>query len=72
MCTHDPACPAADAIDWWAARNITGYPGQGWTLLCNGALVFGDLGALLPDGRVASISDAPHTRLCSATWTGPL
>jgi hypothetical protein len=20
MCTHDPACPAADAIDWWAAR----------------------------------------------------
>ena len=25
MCTHDPACPAAEAIDWWAARNITGH-----------------------------------------------
>ena len=60
MCTHDPACPAADAIDWWAARNITAHPGQGWTLLCNGALVFDDRGALLPDGRVAVISDAPR------------
>jgi Family of unknown function (DUF5999) len=66
MCTHDPACPAADAIDWWAARNITEHPGQGWTLLCNGALVFDDLGALLPDGRVAAISDTPRTRLSSA------
>ena len=59
MCTHDLACPAADAIDWWAARNITAHLGQGWTLLCNGALVFDDRGALLPDGRVAGISDAP-------------
>ena len=62
MCTHNPACPAADAIDWWAARNITARPGQGWTLLCNGALVFDDRGALLPDGRVAAISDAPQLR----------
>jgi Family of unknown function (DUF5999) len=60
MCTHDLACPAADAIDWWAARTITAHPGQGWTLLCNGALVFDDRGALLPDGRVATISDAPR------------
>src|ERR1700729_3322252 len=59
MCTHDPVCPAADAIDWWAARNITEQPGQGWTLLCNGALVFDDHGALLPDGRVTAISDVP-------------
>ena len=55
MCTHNPACPPADAIDWWAARNITEQPGQGWTLLCNGALVFDDRGALLPDGRVTAI-----------------
>jgi hypothetical protein len=26
MCTHDPACPAADAIDWRAARTITEHP----------------------------------------------
>ena len=66
MCTHDPACPAPDAIDWWAARNITEHPSQGWTLLCNGALVFDDHSALLPDGRVAAISDVPCTQLCTA------
>jgi hypothetical protein len=65
MCTHDPACPAADAFDWWAARNVAEHPGQGWTLLCNGALVFDDDGALLPDGRVTAIVDVPRTRLCA-------
>jgi hypothetical protein len=65
MCTHDPACPPSDAIDWWAARNITEHPAQGWTLLCNGALVFDDRGALLPDGRIAAISDVPDARLCT-------
>jgi hypothetical protein len=69
MCTHHPACPAADAIDWWAARNITWHPGQGWTLLCNGAVVFDDHGALLADGRIAAMPDAPRTRLCSASLT---
>jgi hypothetical protein len=63
MCTHRPACPAADAIDWWAARNIAGHLGQGWTLLCNGTLVFDDHGALLPDGRVAAIPDVPRAAL---------
>jgi hypothetical protein len=63
MCIHNPACPPADAIDWWAARNIAEHPGQGWTLLCNGSLVFDDRGALLPDGRVAAISEAPGPRL---------
>jgi hypothetical protein len=73
MCTHDPACPAADAIDWWAARNITEHPGQGWTLLCNGALVFDDLGALLPDGRVASIRTrcVRAAGLADGAGTGP-
>ena len=66
MCTHDPACPPADAIDWWAARNIAEQPGQGWTLLCIGALVFDVLGALLPGGRVAAISGTPRTQLRSA------
>jgi hypothetical protein len=59
MCTHDPACPPADAIDWWAARTITEHHAQGWTLLCNGAVVFDDHRALLPDGCVAAISDMP-------------
>lgn len=55
MCTHCPRCPGADTIDWWAARNVADQFDQGWTLLCNGVVVFDDLGALLPDGRVATI-----------------
>jgi hypothetical protein len=70
MCTHDPACPPPDAIDWWAARNIKEHPGQGWTLLCNGALVFDDHCALLPDGHVAAISDVPRARLYTVACTG--
>ena len=65
MCTHDPACPGTTATDWWAARSIIGHPSQGWTLLCNGALIFDDHGALLPDGRVAAISGVPPTGLRS-------
>jgi hypothetical protein len=66
MCTHDPACPSASAIDWLAARNITEHPAQGGTLLYNGAFVFDDRGALLPDGHVAAISDVPGTRTAIA------
>jgi hypothetical protein len=69
MCTHSPRCPSADAIDWWAARNVAEQPGQGWTLLCNGVVVFDDLGALLPEGRVAAIPDTPGGRLLSAAGT---
>jgi len=30
---------------------IARHPGQGWSLLCNGVIVFDDTGQLLPDGR---------------------
>jgi hypothetical protein len=50
MCTHHPRCPDASAPDWFAAHTIATHPEQGWTLLCNGAIVFDDLGALLPTG----------------------
>ena len=26
------------------------HPAQGWSLLCNGVIVFEDIGELLPDG----------------------
>jgi hypothetical protein len=29
---------------------ISGHPEQGWSLLCNGVVLFDDLGELLPDG----------------------
>ncbi len=30
---------------------MASHPEQGWSLLCNGVVVFEDTGALLPDGR---------------------
>jgi hypothetical protein len=50
-CTHQPACPSADRQDHEAARVVSGHPEQGWSLLCNGVVLFDDTGELLPDGR---------------------
>ena len=52
MCRHLPACPRADYPDRKAARTVAFHPEQGWSLLCNGLIVFDDLGEILPDGRV--------------------
>ncbi|MFE0171198.1 DUF5999 family protein [Streptomyces sp. NPDC059002] len=52
MCSHQPLCPGADSSDRDAAAVVTAHPEQGWSLLCNGTIVFDDTGELLPDGRV--------------------
>ncbi|MFJ5817208.1 DUF5999 family protein [Streptomyces sp. NPDC093108] len=52
MCRHQPPCPTADSADRDAARLTAYLPEQGWSLLCNGVLLFEDTGALLPDGQV--------------------
>ncbi|WP_076972067.1 DUF5999 family protein [Streptomyces sparsogenes] len=52
MCDHQPPCPPADATDHDSARLVATHPEQGWSLLCNGVVVFADTGELLPDGRV--------------------
>lgn len=54
MCPHRPPCPAADAPDREAARTISYHPEQGWSLLCNGIVLFDDTGELLPDGGVVA------------------
>ncbi|MFN2539388.1 MAG: DUF5999 family protein [Mycobacteriales bacterium] len=54
MCTHTPACPASGASDREAARALAFHPEQGWTLLCNGVVLFDDGGELLPDGHAVS------------------
>lgn len=59
MCQHELACPTADAADREAALPIACRPEQGWSLLCNGVLLFEDTGELLPDGSVI----APHRPL---------
>jgi hypothetical protein len=52
MCRHLLPCPSAEAADREAARVVASHPEQGWSLLCNGVLLFDDTGELLPDGRV--------------------
>lgn len=56
MCPHTPPCPDAHAPDREAARTVVSHPEQGWSLLCNGVVVFEDTGELLPDGATV----APH------------
>jgi hypothetical protein len=52
MCRHQPSCPTADAPDRDAARAVSSHPEQGWSLLCNGVVLFEDTGELLPDGQI--------------------
>ena len=51
MCPHQPPCPPADRSDRDAAHIIAFHPEQGWSLLCNGVILFEDTGKILPDGR---------------------
>ena len=62
MCPHLPACPPADRPDRAAARTVAFHPEQGWSLLCNGVIVFEDTGEILPDGSAVSPhrGPAPH------------
>jgi hypothetical protein len=64
MCQHRPPCPSADRSDREAARSVAFHPEQGWSLLCNGVVLFDDLGELLPDGR--SLAPRPATALVVA------
>ena len=50
-CHHLPRCPAATDPDRDAAHTVAAHPEQGWSLLCNGVVLFDDTGELLPGGR---------------------
>jgi hypothetical protein len=56
MCRHEPRCPSADAPDQALAHVVVSHPEQGWSLLCNGVVLFDDLGQLLPDGQAVPSS----------------
>lgn len=62
MCQHQNPCPAADAVDREAAHPVASFPEQGWSLLCNGVILFEDTGELLPGGAVIEPhrGPAPH------------
>lgn len=53
MNAHQPSCSRSGAH---APRVVSAHPEQGWSLLCDGTIVFDDTGALLPDGSVV----VPH------------
>jgi uncharacterized protein DUF5999 len=65
MCQHQPACPTADVVGRAAARVVAAHPEQGWSLLCNGVILFDDEGMLLPDGR-ALPSSRPNRLVLAA------
>ncbi|HJQ00490.1 MAG TPA: DUF5999 family protein [Jatrophihabitans sp.] len=50
-CVHVPPCPSADGPDRDAAHVLVCHPEQGWSLLCNGIVLFEDTGEILPDGH---------------------
>ena len=56
LCQHRTPCPRAEAMDREAARVVATFPEQGWSLLCNGVIIFEDTGEILPDGTMI----APH------------
>jgi hypothetical protein len=52
LCSHLPVCPPPEALDREAAHTVAAHPEQGWSLLCNGVVLFDDTGELLPNGQV--------------------
>jgi Family of unknown function (DUF5999) len=67
MCPHTPPCPASSAPDREAAHTIVSHPEQGWSLLCNGVVIFEDTGELLPGGAFI----APHRPTDLAAFDRP-
>jgi uncharacterized protein DUF5999 len=59
MCSHMPECPAAEAPDREAAQVVSAHPEQGWSLLCNGVILFEDDGEILPNGNAVAPPRSP-------------
>ena len=64
MCEHQPPCPSADAVDHLAARVVSCHPEQGWSLLCNGVVIFDDVH--VPYERCFVLGDP---ELCNGFYT---
>ena len=66
MCQHQTPCPSSEAIDREAARRLATVPEQGWSLLCNGVIVFEDTGEILPDGTMIEPHRGPARHALAA------
>ncbi|NEK56674.1 hypothetical protein GCU56_02135 [Geodermatophilus sabuli] len=54
MCSHVAPCPDSASDQRDLAAVVSSHPEQGWSLLCNGVVLFDDDGELLPDGRAVA------------------
>jgi hypothetical protein len=66
MCHHLNPCPSADAVDREAACVVATFPEQGWSLLCNGVVLFEDTGEILPDGTTIEPHRGPAVHALAA------
>jgi Family of unknown function (DUF5999) len=66
ICPHRPPCPPADHRDRDSAHTVAFHPEQGWSLLCNGVIVFDDMGEILPGGQVIPPPGPTHVRPAAA------
>ena len=71
VCHHRPRCPGAAARDRAAACVVACHPEQGWSLLCNGVVLFDDAGVLVLSGPVPSPGRVPVTNSGRAPVTSP-
>ncbi|MDQ1731928.1 MAG: hypothetical protein QOK10_2087 [Pseudonocardiales bacterium] len=60
-CIHEPQCPDSAGADRDAAHVVASHPEQGWSLLCNGVVLFEDSGEILPDGACVQARRADLT-----------
>lgn len=69
MCQHQPECPPAEAVDHDAAKVVAHDELTGYSLLCNGVIVFSDGGEIAPDGTITGElhNPAPHAQPASLT-----
>ena len=51
MCTASPSVSAVRRARPRRRPVVASHPEQGWSLLCNGIVLFEDCGEILPDGR---------------------
>ncbi|MER8009912.1 DUF5999 family protein [Streptomyces sp. NPDC094149] len=63
MCSHQPSRPSSDSR---VPHIVAAHPEQGWSLRCDGAIVFDDSGELTADGRVVAPHRVPAERLAVA------
>jgi hypothetical protein len=53
-------------MDREAARIVATFREQGWSLLCNGVIVFEDTGEILPDGTMIEPHRGPAVHALAA------